>query len=223
MSELTRIQDSIIAVVEELAERCLATVSEHELAAYDRERERERRLERLRDAGVLDVVTPDMVTALAFDRLENSKALDMVKRWAAYQRAATRVGGDKCVMALLGDMGRGKTIAAAWLLAAEGGLYVEAEELSRLHAAKWGDERVRYERLTRAGVLVVDELGTEEDSRAALRDIINRRQGRRLTLLLGNLSREDFQARLDPRTWDRLRTCAVIAEVQGESMRKGAL
>jgi DNA replication protein DnaC len=219
MGELTRVQDSMIAAIEELAERCLATVSDRELADYERERERDRRLERMRDAWVVDVLPPPMVGRIANDKLEPSAALDTVRRWAAYQ--ASR--GDKCVLALLGDMGRGKTIAAAWLLAAEGGLYIEAEELSRLHAAKWGDERVRFERICRAGVLVVDELGTEEDSRAALRDVVNRRQGKRLTLLLGNLSREDFQKRLDPRTWDRLRTCAVIAEVQGDSMRRGSL
>jgi DNA replication protein DnaC len=202
-----------------LLARCLAAVSDDEVLAYERERERDRRMERMRDANVLDVLPPAMVALVATDRLEPSTALDIVRRWTAYQ--ATR--GDKCVLALLGDMGRGKTVAAAWLLAAEGGLYVEAEELSRLHAAKWGDERVRYERLTRAGVLVVDELGTEDDARGAMRDVINRRQGRRLTLLLGNLSKPDLKARLDPRTWDRLRTCAVVTEVQGESMRRGSL
>jgi hypothetical protein len=207
------------ARIEGLVARGIATVSDAEVLAYERGRERDRRLERMRDAGVLDVLPPAMVAAVAHDRLEPTSALDLVRRWAAYQ--ATK--GDRPVLALLGDMGRGKTCSSAWLLAAEGGLYVKAGELARLHAAQWGDEVARYERLARAGVLVVDEFGTEKDSRSALFDIIDRRQGRRMTLLLGNLSREDFKARVDPRTWDRLRTCAVVTEVQGESMRKGAL
>jgi hypothetical protein len=211
--------DDLQRLVGSLAERALAGVGEAELAAYDSQRERERRLERLRDAGVLDVLPPAMVAALAHDRVSGTPALGYVRRWAAYQRT----DGAKPVLALVGTMGLGKTVAGAWLLASEGGLYVEADELVRLHSAQWGPERKRYERLVRTGALVIDELHTEVDSRAAMRDVVNRRQGRRLTLVLGNLNRRDLEARLDPRTWDRMRACSVVIELHGESLRRGTL
>lgn len=206
--------------LEDLGARLLASVSDEDVAAYDAERERERRLERMRDASVLDVLPPEVVALCAHDQLRASAALTHVRRWVAYQRGE-RKRGDKPILALIGDMGRGKTVAAAWLLASEGGRYVEAEDLSRMQSAKWGDDRDAYRRILSTGVLVVDELGTEGDARPSIHDVVNRRQGRRLTLLLGNLSKQALKDRLDPRTWDRMRTCAAVIEVHGESMRKG--
>jgi hypothetical protein len=201
-------------------------VSDEEVARYERGRRIDERTERLRLSGVLDVLPTSVAEAVARERLDATRALDVVRRWAAYQRGTPRPRDPRPVLVLMGDMGRGKTVAAASLLASESGRYVSAEELCRLHAARWGDDREIYQRLMRSGVLVVDEVGTEENPRiaqAAIHEVVDKRQGERLTLLLGNMDPAALQARLDARTWDRLRQLGTMVEVEGESLRRGDL
>lgn len=197
-------------------------VSDEEVARYEAERERERRVEWLYSTGVADMLTPEMVQAIADDRLEPTDALGLVRRWAAYQRDPAK--GPKPILAIVGAMGRGKTVAAAWLVLHENARYIEAEEVCRLASARWGPERETWQRVQAARVLVVDEVGTEGDAStaaAAYRELLNRRQNGRPTLLLGNVSKADLRARLDARTWDRMRPLASIIELGGESLRRG--
>lgn len=207
--------------------RAQGWVSDEEVSAYERTRERERRAERMRDGGVIDVLTPELIGRVALDALEQTEALDMVRRWVAYQRGPSEtraLHGEKPVFALVGNMGRGKTVAAAWLIANEGGRYISSERLSRLQAARFGDEQGLCRRTLSTGVLAIDEIGFEENhghATAALFDAVNERQGRRLTLLLGNLSKADLAARLGRRTVDRMRTCGNVFELAGDSMRSG--
>lgn len=201
-----------------------AWVSDEEVARYEAGRERERRVEALRDSGIADTLTPEMCRAVVDDSLEATVALDWVRRWTAYQRAPEQSRGPRPILALVGEPGLGKTVAAAWLVVHERARYIEADEVCRLASARWGAEAEAWQRVQRARVLVVDEVGTEADAgiaRAAYRELINKRQGERLTLLLGNVSKADLRARLDPRTVDRMRERAIVIEVKGESMRRG--
>jgi DNA replication protein DnaC len=199
-------------------------------AAYRASQAHRVREEQLRASGFEDVLRAEMWEAAAEGLLgadsHTSEALEVVRRWAVYQ-SGERARGSRPVLCLVGERGRGKTVAAAWLALAEGGRYVEAEELCRLYATKWGPDRERYQDLVGKRVLIVDEIGTEADPRtsvAAIHDVVNRRQGaRKMTLLMGNMSKRQLVERYDARTIDRLREVGAVIEVQGESMRRGAL
>jgi DNA replication protein DnaC len=172
--------------------------------------------------------------ALTDRTLDDTPALAIVRGWAA--AASTERG--KRVLVLLGAPGAGKTIAACWLLSQHGrSRYTKIRDLCRLFRADWGDDRKAYEALVNAPTLVVDELGTERDAMlasAALQELIDERQKPGvLTLLVGNLTREEFlggyspetpsAGRYDPRTYDRLRAVGVLRQLSGLSLRRGSL
>lgn len=199
-----------------------AIASDEQIAAYEAERELEQRRERVIASGVDEHLPPEMVEAVVRRKLRRTEALVTARDWVTYQRGE-KAHGDRPVLALLGNIGRGKTVAAAWLLAAEGGAYIQAEDLCRLQSARFGPERAEYLRLLRLRTLVVDEVGTEEDAeraKATLHDVIDRRMARR-TLLLGNVDAKGLRARMDPRTVDRINVCGVLRELAGSSMRGG--
>lgn len=199
--------------------------SDDEVRRYQLELERNERRNRIINSGIADVLTPQVIDAVVMDRLQSTDSLEVVRQWRVYQRTPG-IERSVPICAVIGTMGLGKTVAAAWLLSREGGRYIEAEELCKLHSAKWGEERALYQRVLSTGVLVVDELGTESDHRvamAALHDVVNKRQGKTATLLLGNLDIDELQRRYDARTIDRLREASRVIEVAGESMRRGQL
>lgn len=198
--------------------------SDEEVARYEARRERERRMDLVWGSGVADVLTPEMIEALVDDRLERTEALEWTRRWVTYQRGTVRPRGPRPILALVGGMGRGKTVAAGWLVLHESARYIEADEVLRLASARWGADLEAWRRLQRQRVLVIDEVGVEPDKHAAAaayRELLNKRLGHRLTLLLGNLSKKDLRARLDLRTVDRLRERGQIIELEGESLREG--
>lgn len=192
-------------------------VSDAELARYERRRERERREELLRTSGVAEVLSAHGLDAVVRDRCEPTRALELVQQWLASPWP---------VMLLCGPPGTGKTVAAAWALAARPGRYVELERLCQLRRERYGDPGETYWRCLQAEMLVVDELGAEEDRArgvATLHEVIDRRQRcPRRTMLLGNLDASQLRARYDERTLDRLREVAVIRAVTGTSMRPRA-
>jgi DNA replication protein DnaC len=192
--------------------------SDDEIARWERRREEQARSELLALSGIGEVLTTGGADAVGRDQCESTRALELVRQWLA-----SRVP----VLALFGPRGVGKTVAAAWGLARTPGRYIEAASLCTMRRENFGAPSEGYLRAARAGLLVVDELGTEpniDDAQATLHDIVNRRQRLpRRTLLLGNLDRGAFLARYDGRTLDRLREIAAIRKIDGDSMRKGAL
>jgi DNA replication protein DnaC len=202
--------------------------SDEEVARYEAARARRERRARAEALGLDRMLADDALAAVVADTLEATEALDVVRRWVAYQ-AGLRARGACPILALLGGPGVGKTVAAAWLLLSEGGRYVTAGELARLSRADWGDERAAHDRLLASRVLVVDELGTEGERAAAaatqaIHEVVDQRQSSsRLTLLIGNIGRAELRQRYDARTIDRLRAVAKIVELSGESMRRGSL
>lgn len=145
---------------------------------------------------------------------------NLVRRWLT--RASAPVGGPvPQFLALCGPTGIGKTVAAAWAIAEVGqGIAISSTELMQARkeraAALWG-----------ARILVLDDLGTEQDEpgkfASALYDLINKRQRERwmLTLITSNLSRTALVARYDARTVQRIRHRGYIADVLGRDMRRG--
>jgi DNA replication protein DnaC len=115
---------------------------------------------------------------------------------------------------LIGSTGRGKTLAAAWMLNRVGGRYLKARDLERLYAAQFGKESDAFrEWKANKELLVLDELGTEHDSAvltAALLDLVDCRRGLgHRTIAIANMSEAALRARYpDLRLWSRLGECA---------------
>lgn len=132
---------------------------------------------------------------------------------------AVQLTGTEAIVVLAGNQGRGKTLAACYAIARNGGIYTRAPQWTRR-------EGVDVAEAIRASVLVIDQFGREHfgDSdwfRSQFEDVIDARyQAQRLTFLVGNLRWEVFRQRLDGMTvLDRVHGEGVFVELGGESIR----
>lgn len=198
---------------------------------YDRaEREAERE-QRLRASGIVTALTDDDLDALIRGKLAlQTNALDSVRRWVNARSTGSFAFS---VLVLLGLRGVGKSVAAGELLGDHGpGCYCSAEALRASFKATNGPDRELFKRALRTRVLVVDEIGREDDAMSAdamLFDVVNARRGRGRdhasrdqlwTLLLGNISEKDFRERYDPSTVDRIEQQGVILRATGPNLRE---
>lgn len=190
-----------------------------ELASAERDMSAATRRSMLEESGIIEVLTDADVRAVCDDTLRDVDALARVKEFMAQ----THYSVGKPIFVLLGGTGVGKTVAAAWALARRRGTFVEAERVVRLYEGRWKVDADRFQKLIRCELLVIDELGTEEDlarARPAYREIVNRRQSRhRPTLFLGNLNVATLRERFEARTWNRLEAIAEIRGAVGPSLR----
>lgn len=189
--------------------------SDEDIAAWERDRAAETREELIALSGVRDVLSRKGAEAVIADRCRPTRAVDLVRQWLASKVPA---------LVLFGDIGVGKTVAAAWALSRVPGHYVVANALTRMMRSDYGNPTAEYVRLMRCELLVVDELGIEEHrehAAAMLYDVVNGRQGKRRTLIMGNLDRDAFEKRYDARTISRLHEVGVIRSVKGADLRRG--
>lgn len=208
-----------------------------EIAASEARMQREAWRDRLSSSGILASLRDEDRARVLDDALDETDALRATRAWLA--KATQTPDPDRNVLALCGPRGLGKTIAAAWALSRRGGVYATVETYLRDHE-RWLRDRSyddetsqatqRMERYRTAHLVVLDEIGTERNAeamRAAFFRLMDHRQSRRrqLTILLTNLSRADFVARLergvyDERTTDRFRRDLWAVGLAGESMRR---
>jgi len=158
---------------------------------------------------------------------------------AAIERARDATAKGACFVVLSGDVGMGKSVAAAtWLLeraraVANGapvsewprwGRWIHAHQLARLNDLDGrgiGD-------LEACPLLVLDDLGAEFlDGKgwlsAALDSLVYQRHGnRRPSMLTTNLPAAAFLARYGGRIGSRLRECAAFVELAGVDLRRPA-
>lgn len=131
--------------------------------------------------------------------------------------------GSERILALIGNQGRGKSLAAAYAIARLGGLYTSAPAWTRRGG-------VDYDVALAVPVLVVDQLcredwGSSDWMRSQLEDVVDQRyQRRRLTIFVANVVREALDRHLVEKfnqstMGDRLRGEAVVVELGGESIR----
>lgn len=202
-------------------ERCQALyISEDELERWEAKQGERARRDRLDASGISERLDAEGALAVINDTPRPTRALTLVRPWMLSSRP---------MLALFGDVGQGKTVAAAWALARVAGRYVTAQALCELRAAGWR-ERGRFESHLRTELLVVDELGRERDAAQALEtlmEVVDMRQRLpRRTLLLGNIDAATLIARYDKATLDRLGLdsddsgIAVVRYLRGESLRK---
>lgn len=210
-------------------------VSDEEIAAYERRMLREVWKERLANSGIDGLREDDRARILA-DDLHPTTALTAVRRWLVGAMRTKDPGVNMLV--LVGGMGTGKTLAAGHAISRNGGLYATVETYLRDYE-RWLRDRSYDDksapsmwRYKRAHLVVLDELGTETDAALmtrAFERLIDSRQSRRreLTLIISNLSRDDFVSRIrsgvyGARTYDRMKRDARVIECRGDSMRGGA-
>jgi hypothetical protein len=125
--------------------------------------------------------------------------------------------GNESLIGLCGPRGVGKTVSCAYALGKLGGRYLTAYQFSR--------PGLDLEHLARVPLVVVDQLGREhaasEYAAASLEELLDaRHSGRLLTILVGNLTRDQFVAHVGPIVEDRLKDGAFFA-LKGAS-RRGA-
>lgn len=171
------------------------------------------RRELLEHSGVTRVLTEHGLAVVVEDRCEHTRALGLVRSWLA---------GHTPLLALLGETDAGKTVAAAYALARTPGRYHELGGLMRHRRAAFGGPDEMWRAAAAAQLLVLDELGAEDDAgeaAAALHDLVNRRQRGKRTLLIGNLDYPTWTARYDERTRSRLGEIGKLFRVRGEGLR----
>lgn len=180
----------------------------------------------------LGVPANEMFLALKNDK--PTEAIRMARLWW---------GGDRHsfpALVMAGDVGVGKTVAAAWVAlewarsfpwnalpsgpAATPMVWIDGPGMRKL--GEWGDEAQDLLRdAERAELTVLDDAGREGDRRAyeALSDVLMARVDRnRSTVLSSNMKGEMFRARYGIALADRLRSRAVIVSAKGSSMRGAA-
>lgn len=159
-------------------------------------------------------------------------AVEVAKSWL--ERDKSKVW---CLL-LLGNRGQGKTVAACHVaiemqrrfesLLSTGQaraecLFVAATEFSRLSSYQKEDQAY-FESLKHAPLVVVDDLGTERFNPVAqehFHELIDYRTGRRLPMVLtSNLLSSEFKERYGERIADRLKSCSMIHEGTGPSLRR---
>lgn len=180
---------------------------------------------RIRQAIAGLPIVEEMTAAIVADTIGATPAVSTVQRWRGAQGKST--------LLLLGGVGCGKTVAAAWAIAHEvrhnryhSAQYAKMRDAANLFRAGFGEDLKAFEKMLECGLLVIDELTTERDAdlgRACLHEIIDWRGSKGApTLLLANRTKAEIAKHYDPRTIDRLRECAAVVELVGKSMRKGA-
>ena len=217
--------EKVTGVVEAILRAAEAVqVPDEDLRAYEARLARDRRRELLRSSGVRDVLSADAMQRLIDDTTQDTAAMRLVQRWIAAAATARthRLAPQVRVLVLLGERGVGKTVAAAWALAREGGRYAACTDLVGAYATPFAPDRAPYLRARGVGLLVVDEVPrvATKECRAMLHDLIDRRQRGQLTLVLGNGSPAEWDALLDPRTQDRLAPMTFVRVIRGDSQRR---
>lgn len=169
-----------------------------ENAKRDAEIERERmrdlidqRVERLSREPALRL--PDETyEALIRGKLDDHTALLAVKTWLADPAA-------RPCLVLAGSTGCGKTVAAAYALSERGGAWMPAARMVRVFMSNFGDGFAEQERCRSAGLLVVDDVGTEDAAdriAGVLTELLDSRCSRKhRTIITANMTKKAFADR----------------------------
>lgn len=196
-------------------------------AQVEREAAQDKRARNL--VRVKPAITVEDVDAIVRDTLAEHPALRTVRLWYEIARGArpSRDGRAMRFLVLLGQTGRGKTVAACTVLADRGGYYISAPELHRLSTMRGPAPRNRIEEFHLGGTVVLDDLGTENadaSMEAVVWDLVNARQtAGKMTILTGNMTRAQFAERYGERAARRIEHQGVIVEIQGDDLRRRPL
>lgn len=208
-------------------EKCGSILSKEQIEANVARNSRRERLDRNR---IQSAITEDDYRAIIAGTLAETPALLVTKRWVhASLEEKPHVDPDKRpprFLMLIGQRGLGKTVAAAWAIAEAGGFYLSGPSLAELaESSFWRDADMR-DNILGARLVVLDDLGTEDPSTKVQQYVgrlINERQGRRMmTMLTGNISEADMEARYGDRAAERIWHQGAVFDVAGQTMRRSA-
>jgi DNA replication protein DnaC len=127
---------------------------------------------------------------------------------------------------VVGPVGTGKSVAARWAVeqVIETGRWALMTTAARIGRLSTWDDAGELDRLERADLLVVDDVGAEADNdhaRVTLRSLLDTRHDRgRRTLLTSNLVGGSLSRWLGERISDRIASSHVRVETSGKSMRR---
>lgn len=152
------------------------------------------------------------------DGLLPTTAIEAVRGWRAARISVPW-------LALSGGTGCGKSVAAAWMVADCGGMWVRAERLVRVFAASFGDQFEEQEQIRDCAFLVLDDIGSELDAArmtSVLIELLDSRKSRRqATLLTTNLGRPQFKDRYgNERLLSRLHESVQWEPISGTDLRR---
>ena len=159
----------------------------------------------------------EIASRLAGGSLHETEARRVVREWWASHKTV------RPLLLLLGNTGAGKTVAVAELATQTPYLYLQSARGARL-ASDFGKQRVEFEeQLDTRCLLVVDEVGFARDidrEVSFVHEVVDARKSSRTpTVLISNLSADDFKSRFDERTVDRLREYGHVRTLNAASMR----
>lgn len=150
--------------------------------------------------------------------IEITPALELVEEWMASARTSGRY-----VLALVSSTGTGKTLAAARVFEFARARYVTARDATKLAGSLYGEAPALWAELLDAPVLVIDEIGAWSDRTqepAAITEALDRRQFRKGTLLLSNLTPPQLDEFLGERAASRLAQVSAVIPVGGADLRR---
>lgn len=133
-------------------------------------------------------LTDEMHDAILVEALKNTPSLDEARRWVS--------GHPRPWLVLAGGTGCGKSVAAAWLLAQHGGVWLTAKHAVRIFSASFGQQYDEQDLVRSCRLLFLDDVGTEDDSERMLGTLIElleaRKSQRRRTVMTVNLPVKKF-------------------------------
>jgi DNA replication protein DnaC len=207
----------------------LPMASKAEVEGRERREVRATRLAAMRDA----ITEADFAAIVAEDERDKTHALRWARGWLRTLTGEVRPkdGVRRNFLVLIGEKGRGKTVAAGWVLAELGGLYVSMPDLLEVADPKNWQGRDAWERYRVARTLIVDDVGTEDEKAyppevvaGVIWRLVNARQGgRHYTVFTTNLAEAQFLALCGERGGDRIQHQGVIATVKGQDLRRKAV
>lgn len=151
-------------------------------------------------------------------------------RTQATTEAAAWMRSDRRVLALVGDVGVGKTVAAclvacAYVRRRKTVAYLREPQLVRWSHSSTLAHEAQVERLRDVDLLIIDEIGTTlsrdgERTRDAMFGMIDSRiGGEGRTVIIGNLTEKQLAESYGVRFLDRLREIGMVVHATGESLR----
>ena len=194
-----------------------------------KQQEAHRRIEQLRKKGLANSQYKECTFA-ADDQTE-PKIRDMCLRYVEQRK---KIMAENIGMALVGDVGTGKTFWAAAIANAlidQGmeALMTTIPQLTAAMTADYGDEREYVlDQIRRVPFLILDDVGFERNTSFAMEkayEIVNERyKAKKPLIITTNMSKEELQnpsGLTDTRIFDRIiEMCPAIVEVRGKR-RKG--
>lgn len=190
---------------------------EDELAAREaaqRRQERALRLESAHDLRLTDEVHRALIEGVPMIETESLRA---AKKWA--------LGGERPCLILGGSVGCGKSVAAAFVLAQFGGMWLPAERALKAFAVNFGEGFSVQSQARDTGMLILDDVGTEDADQkmlSVLTELLDCRKSRRhRTVITTNLTRAKFEARYkSERLASRLSETVMWTSSSGSDLRR---